>query len=70
MNRDRTVIIVLFLTALACGGSPATTPTTSAPAATIAPSNPAPERGFYMGVAGLIPEIQKRPRARFRGWSR
>ena len=55
MNRDRTVIIVLLLAALACGGSPATTPTTSAPAATTSASNPAPERGFYMGVAGLIP---------------
>lgn len=55
MNRQRTVIIVLLLAALACGGASTTTPTTSAPAATTAPSNPAPERGFYMGMAGLIP---------------
>ena len=53
MRRHHITIIALMLAALACGGPETAIPTATAPSPT--PMDLAPARGFYMGIAGLIP---------------
>jgi hypothetical protein len=53
MRRHHTAIIALMLAVLACGGPETAIPSATTPTST--PMDQGPARGFYIGIAGLIP---------------